>query len=91
MGDVITGRQGRQQMAMARENQAEQRANLAAERKRMEAQRKRIEAVEAGQRNVLRGGGGGMLAFLEEEETPLGGTAQPVGSQKTRSRSLVTY
>jgi hypothetical protein len=84
MGEVISGAQGRKQMQMARESQAEQRANLARERAR-------IDAVEAGQRNVMRGGGGGLLAFLDEEEAPLGGTAQPVGSQKTRSRSLVTY
>jgi hypothetical protein len=71
-------------MQMAREAQRDQRNNLAAERKR-------LDAVEAGQRNVMRGGGGGLLAFLDEEEAPLGGDVQPVGSQKTRSRSLVAY
>lgn len=64
---------------MAQEGQAEQRRLLA-------EQRANVDAVEAGQRRLVRGGGGGMLAFLDDED--LGGSPQALGGTATADRKL---
>jgi hypothetical protein len=70
-------------MQMTRDAQAEQRRLLA-------EQTRRVEAVEAGQRRLIRGGGGGLLAFLgAEDEEPIGGDGATLGATRTRQRSLV--
>lgn len=63
---------------MAQEAQAEQRALLA-------KQQADVAAVEAGQRRLVRGGGGGMLAFLDDEE--LGGSPQALGGTDRKLRA----
>ena len=61
MSDALSGRTARKQYTLAREAQAEQRAQLA-------KQRGDLDAIEAGQKRLRQGGGGGLLAFLDGED-----------------------
>lgn len=58
--DMVTGRSAKRQANMAEAAQAEQAARLAAEGAK-------VRAVEEGQRKAASTGGGGLLAFVDEE------------------------
>lgn len=60
MADALTGKTAKKQLALAEEAQAAQRAALA-------KQQADLDAVEAGQRKMLAGGGGGLLAFINSK------------------------
>lgn len=58
--DMVTGRSARRQARMAKAAQAEQRALL-------DEQERKISAIEAGQRALRKGGGRGLLAYIEDQ------------------------
>ena len=71
MADTLTGKQAKKQYALAAEAQAAQRAEIA-------EQKRRVALVEAGQQRLRSGGGGGLLAFIDNRiggslATALGG------------------
>lgn len=73
MADTLTGKQAKKQYALAAEAQAAQRAEIA-------EQKRRVALVEAGQQRLRSGGGGGLLAFIDNRiggslATALGGGA----------------
>ncbi|MGE0698292.1 MAG: hypothetical protein AB7O57_04280 [Hyphomicrobiaceae bacterium] len=76
MADALTGRTARRQMALAEQAQADQRAEL-------ERQRRNLDLIEAGQRRIASGGGGGGLAFVDGTlaNATLGGQTAPLGGQ----------
>lgn len=74
MSDTLSGRTSRKQFALAQEAQARQAALIVEEKAN-------VAAVEAGQR-AIRGGGGGLLAFIDKKVTGGdGGLAQLLGGR----------
>ncbi len=69
MADALTGKQAKQQVALAREAQARQAAEIA-------DQKRRVGLVEEGQRAITRGGGG-LFAFIDQK---LRGAANQLGT-----------
>jgi hypothetical protein len=59
MSDALTGKTAKRQLALAEEAQRAQREQIA-------KQQADLDAVEAGQRNLLTSGAGGMLAFIDK-------------------------
>lgn len=59
VGEMITGRAGRRQQALAEAAQAEQARRVAEERAR-------LDALERGQRQNAQVGGGGLLAYVDQ-------------------------
>lgn len=57
--DALTGKTAKRQLALAEEAQRAQREQIA-------KQQADLDAVEAGQRNLLTSGAGGMLAFIDK-------------------------
>lgn len=68
--DAITGKTAKKQYALAAEAQALQRAEI-------DKREASVAAVEAGQKKLMAGGGGGLLAFVDKARlaTTLGGAA----------------
>lgn len=62
--DSLTGKTAKKQYALAAEAQAAQRQALA-------DQQEKLALVEAGQKRLRRGGGGGLLAYIDRR---VGGT-----------------
>lgn len=62
MADALTGRTARRQLGLAQEAQRRQTQQLA-------EQERKLTAVETGQLALARGGGGGLLAYID---TPAG-------------------
>lgn len=60
VGEMITGKRAKQQASLAETAQAEQSARLAAETAK-------VKKVEEGQKQAANRGGGGLLAFVDDE------------------------